>query len=214
MIQIAIVDDHRLFRQGLTFILKDEADIQILFEAENGQELLTQLEEHQPQIVLLDLDMPVMDGFATTEALIAQYPELKILILTMHDDEQFMVRLMDTGANGYLLKNANSEEMIRAIQTLATNEYYFNERLSMAMLKQIGKKSKPNKIALAASELTHRELEVLQLICAEQTTTEIADQLCLSPRTIESYRKTLFEKTGVKNMAGLVMWAVRNGFVS
>ena len=129
------------------------------------------------------------------------------------DDEKFMLHLMDCGANGYLLKNTDQDELIQAIRTVSESGFYFNDRLSMAMLKNMGKKQSSLQLPGKNADLTEREIEVLTLICEEMTTPEIAEKLFLSPRTIETYRKTLFEKTGVRNMAGLVMWAVRNGLV-
>ena len=141
MIKLAIVDDHKLFRSGLRAILGDLEDIEILFEAENGKELINQLDGQVPNVVLMDLEMPEMDGVEATKHLNEFFPDIKVLMLTMHDDDKFMLHLMDCGAHGYLLKNVAKEELVKAIRTVSESDFYFNDRLSMAMLKNIGKKT-------------------------------------------------------------------------
>jgi DNA-binding NarL/FixJ family response regulator len=213
MIRIALVDDHSLFRMGLKAILSDYQDLLLASEAENGKKFIESLADHPVDVVLMDLEMPVMDGVEATEYLKAHHPEVRVIMLTMHDDDGFMLKLMEIGASGYLLKNTGQKELVAAIRTSHETGVYFNDRLSMAMLKNIGKKQAAFQKPGQPHDLTEREVEVLKLICDELTTPEIAEKLFLSPRTVETYRKTLFEKTGVKNMAGLVMWAVRNGLV-
>lgn len=214
MIRIALVDDHRLFRSGLKAILTDIEDFNLEFEAENGRKMIEMLSENPVDVVLMDVEMPEMDGVEATEYLKANHPDIKVIMLTMHDDDGFMLKLMEYGARGYLLKNTDSEELVAAIRTVFETGFYFNDRLSFAMLKNIGKKQPAIQSPKNDHDLTAREVEVLTLITEELTTTEIAEKLFLSPRTVETYRKTLFEKAGVRNMAGLVMWAVRRGLVN
>jgi DNA-binding NarL/FixJ family response regulator len=199
MIRIAITDDHRLFRKGMTIMIEDLEGIEVMFEAENGKELLEKLKAQAVDLVLLDLDMPVMDGIATTSALRADFPELKIVILSMHDDDKMIAHLMEKGAHGYLLKDAEPEEVETAIRTTLQNGFYFNERVSKAMLSGLVQKNNIKPSFQAPTELSERELEVLKLICKEYTSQEIADQLFISKRTVEGHRNRMLEKIGAKN---------------
>lgn len=214
-LKVAVVDDHRLFRKGIVSILKDADGLDSAFEAANGIELLAQLEAgEQPDVILMDLEMPEMDGMAATEALQKSHPEIKILILSMHAEENFILHLMEKGAHGYLLKDSDPEELERAIFQVVQNGFYFNERLSLVLLKGLKQKSAKKPRLGQEGLLNERELQVLELICMEKTTPEIAEQLFLSPRTIEGYRKSLLEKTETRNTAGLVAYAFRNGIVN
>jgi DNA-binding NarL/FixJ family response regulator len=209
IIRIAIADDHKLVRAGIVMILKEDPNFLVVQQAANGQELLDRLSETRPNVVLLDLEMPVLSGRETLLQIRESYPETKVLILTMHHNEAFIVQMMNLGANGYLLKDANPDEVLHAIRKVSESSYYFSDKVSLAMLRGISN----DEIRLANQSLGHglskREIEVLRLICKEHTTTEIGEILFLSPKTIEGYRKTLMDKTGAKNMAGLVMFAVK-----
>lgn len=212
-IKIAIADDHQLFREGLRFILGGNKKFDVLFEAENGQDLLEKTEINKPDVVLMDLKMPVMDGIEATEKLKSRYPEIKVIVLTMHNEENIILYLLDLGANGYLLKNSPSQEVITAIEQVVKKDYYFTEYITSVMIKGIRKQVKPTTLASDDYQLTKRELEVLQLICDEHTTTEIAKILFISDRTVESHRKSLMEKLDAKNTAGLVIKAIKSHMV-
>lgn len=209
-IRIAIADDHKLFREGVRMILDDNTDFLIVESACNGQELLDGLASSKPDVILLDLEMPVLSGRETLVALHKVNPDIKVLILTMHDNQAFIVQMMEFGANGYLLKNADPNEVSNAIYKVVESGYYFSNKVSLAMLQGI---SEPKAAIRLSTEhgLTEREIDVLRLICKQYTTTEIGETLFLSPKTIEGYRKTLMEKTASKNMAGLVVFAVKHG---
>lgn len=213
MIKIAITDDHKLFRRGMNRMVSDFEEMEVLFEAGNGQELLDELKNTPIDLVLLDLEMPEMDGIATTTALQAQFPDVKIIILTMHDDDQMIAHLMELGAHGYLLKDAEPEEVETAIRTTIENGFYFNERVSKAMLAGLVHKKKIKPSFSHQTELSVREEEVLKLICKEFTSQEIADTLFISKRTVEGHRNRLLEKIGAKNTAGLVVFAAQHGML-
>lgn len=209
-IKLGLTDDHLLFRRGLASILATYEQIQVVLQTSSGPELLEQLLHTELDVVLLDLEMPEMNGIQTAEALREQYPDLKILILSMYDDDHFIQHLMEVGANGYLLKDAEPDEVVQAVVAAAKNGFYFSERVSKVVLQGLANKKKVKPIFRNQVRLTKRELQVLQLICEEQTNNEIGEQLFLSPRTIEGYRNRLLEKTGVRNTAGLVVFAIRN----
>lgn len=210
-IKYAIADDHRIFRRGLKLILEDDETLEFVGEAENGVEFLKLLEQVDIDVVLLDLKMPEMDGIEVAKHIKENYPNLKFIILTMHDNESFIIHLMELGANGYLIKNADPEEVQTAIHSVVENGYYFNDHVSSVMLKKLVKKHDVSPKFNDEIKLNDKEKEVLKLICKEHTNAEIADKIFLSPRTVEGIRATLLEKIGVRNTAGLVLYAVKNG---
>lgn len=213
-IKVALVDDHQLFRKGLTAILNANPKLVIVLEADNGHSLLEQLDDApKPDVFVLDLEMPVMDGMQTLTALRKRDPEAKVVLLTMHTDERFVVHFMESGANSYLLKSTSPQEVEEAIVKVHEAGFYFNDSVSQAMLKGLQKKNQDTPSLPGGESLAEREIEVLKLICMELTTPEIGEKMFLSPRTIEGYRKKLLEKTGAKNTAGLVLFAVRAGLV-
>lgn len=213
MIHYAIADDHKIFRQGLRLVLNDEPDLHCAGEAGSGDDLLQLLKHERVDIALLDLKMPGMNGMDTTKAIRECYPDLKIIILTMHSEEAFVLHLMELGANGYLVKNADASEIVRAVHTVHETNYYFNDLVSTTLLRKIARNRKYNPKQTLHVSLTEREKAVLQLICQEKTAAEIGAELFLSPRTVEGIRATLMEKIEARNIAGLVLYAVRNGLV-
>ncbi|RYD56596.1 MAG: response regulator transcription factor [Sphingobacteriales bacterium] len=213
-IRYAIADDHKIFRQGLKLALGDDKGIMCIGEAEDGVGLLELLATNKADVVLVDLKMPRMDGIEATKEIRILYPDLKVLILTMFDDEHFVLHLMEAGANGYLIKNADPQEIKTAIHAVSENGYYFSDMVSGILLKNVVQKNKATPIFKEATKLSEKETEVLKLICQEYTTAEIGKAVFLSPRTVEGIRANLLEKIGVRNTAGLVMYAVKNGIVS
>jgi DNA-binding NarL/FixJ family response regulator len=209
-INIAVVDDQQLFRQGLISLLKENKNLNVMFESENGHDLLEKLKLKQPDVILLDIEMPVLDGIETTIRLKLKYPEIKIIILTMHDEEEMIVHLIEKGAHGFLPKNEDIELVIDSIFSVYENGYFFNDRISKAMVKGLmnAKKIKPT---FNDAELNERELEVIRLLCKEHTSPEIAKMMNLSIRTIDNYRFDLIKKLKVRNSIGLVMYAVKRG---
>jgi DNA-binding NarL/FixJ family response regulator len=210
IMKFVIADDHKIFRQGLRYALVDDHRLKCLGEAENGIELLNLIEKQRPDVALVDVKMPEMDGIEATKRIRASYPGIKILILTTYDDENLILHLLDIGINGFLLKNAEPDEIKKAIYYVYEHDYYFNDLVSNTMLRSITTRSKLKE----AVKLNERETEVLKLICGEMTAVEIAAKIFLSPRTVEGIRTNLIEKTGAKNTAGLVIFALKNGIVS
>ena len=211
VIQVALADDHRLMRVGLAQIINYQPDLNARIQAAHGKELIDQLPDHHVDVVLLDIDMPVMDGKATLDYIVKHHPGIKVIILTVHEHDSFIVNMMEAGAHGYLLKDSAPDEVLQAIRSVVEEGIYFNNRVSKALLKVLPGRSAPLKSASFGASLSQRELDVLALICEENTTKQIADKLFLSPKSIEGYRKSLLEKTGTKNVAGLAIYAVKNG---
>lgn len=210
-IKIAIADDYKIYRDGLKLCLSSDNNLQFLFEAENGEELMKLLESNQPDVILMDLKMPLLDGVESTKLIRKKYKEIKVLVVTMYDSDKFIIHLMESGANGYLLKNAEPKEIIKAIYTVHENGYYFNDLVNKALLKKLVVKNNLIPSFNNDIELTRQEQQVLELICEEKTVAEIGTQLLLSARSVEGIRQKLIEKIGVRNTAGLVMFAVKNG---
>lgn len=210
-IKVAIADDYKIFREGLKVSLAQDEQMEVLFEADNGEELLRETEKNLPDVIIMDLKMPLMDGMEATRLIRKKYSEVKILVVSMYDDDKFIIHLMEIGANGYLFKNAEPDEIRKAIHAVYENGYYFNDIVNKALLKKLVMKGNIKPSFNQNVELTERELEVLKLICAEKTAAEIGKEIFLSHRSVEGIRQRLIEKVGVRNTAGLVMFAVKNG---
>jgi DNA-binding NarL/FixJ family response regulator len=212
-IKIAIADDYKIFREGLKVGLSADDGLQVLLEADNGEDLLKALETEQPDVIIMDLKMPIMDGMEATKVVRKKYPSVKVLVVSMYEDDKFIIHLMENGANGYLLKNAEPDEIRRSIYAVHENGYYFNDLVNKALLKKLVLKNNLKPSFNQNIDLTEREQEVLKLICEEKTAAEIGKEIFLSPRSVEGIRQRLIEKIGVRNTAGLVMFAVKNGIV-
>jgi len=206
-IKIALVDDHTLFRSGLASLLSEFEEIQIVFEAVNGSDLQTKISKHEDvQVILMDINMPVMDGFVTTKWLKENYPHIYILALSMFEDEKSIINMIKVGANGYLLKESKSSEVLIAIKTLIEKGFYINEQVSGRLLVSV-KNDEPRSI------LTEKELTFLQHCSTELTYKEIAVLMDVSPRTLDNYRESLFAKLNLKSRTGLVVYGIKNGLI-
>jgi DNA-binding NarL/FixJ family response regulator len=210
-IKLIIVDDHRVVRDGLKKFIGNDEQFELQGEAENGQKALDLLEEKHIDVVLSDLNMPVMDGLELTEAVIKRYPDTKVIILTMLDEPHYIKQLMSCGAEGYLFKNSGVEEVKTAIRKVHHGETYMSnevtEKLTQYVIKR--KEANPkNKRFGFHVELSKRELEVLELIIKEYSNQEIAEKLFISVRTVDAHKRNMIEKTGSRNIAGLVMYAI------
>lgn len=212
-IRFAIADDHAIFRQGLRHALNGRGRLELAFEADCGESLLEQMETMEVDLVLLDLKMPGMGGVEATKRLRQAYEDLKIIVLTMFDEEPMVLHLMEAGANGYLLKNADAEEIVLAMYSAIENGFYFNDLVSSTMLRSLMDKKAVSGRFHPEISLSEREIEVLRYICEEMTAAEIGEKIFLSPRTVEGIRGALLSKIGVRNTAGLVLYAVRQGIV-
>lgn len=217
MINVAIADDQMLFRKGMIAIVDGFDGIQITLEADNGRSLLDALvtADLLPNVVLLDLSMPELNGVETTKQIHKLYPAIKIIILSVYGEDRFVTHLMDLGVNAYLFKNVEPLEVERAIRDVVEKDFYFNEAFLTAMKNRMLVR-KPRRLLVEAlpATLTARETEILDLICKQRTAPEIADQLCLSIRTVDGHRANLLEKTGARNTAGLVIFAIKNGLLN
>jgi DNA-binding NarL/FixJ family response regulator len=213
-IKVIICDDHALFRSGVKVAMNHKKDIEIMAEAENGQQLLNMLKAFQPDVILLDITMPILNGIETLPELKKHYPDLKVIMLTMHNDHSMIAKLMEIGANSYLTKDSDSETIYEAIRTCYENEYYFNSLTNMALIDGLKSKRNNDSTLNIDAQLNDKEVTILKLMCEEKSTKEIADMVDLSPRTVESIRDKLRAKTGAKSMAGLVLFAVKNGIVA
>jgi DNA-binding NarL/FixJ family response regulator len=209
-IRIALVDDQKLFRGGLKMILSDRPDFRVVFEADNGKQFFERLAFEPVDVVILDVEMPVMDGIETLEKIRETHPDLRVIMLTMHDSDRLINHLMQLGANGFLLKDENPEIVRTAVERVGQEGIFFRDYVSKALLK--GGRQKPNKPdGYFGPNISERELEVLSLICQEYTSKEIAEKLYISARTVEGHRRSLQDKTGARNLVGLVLYAVKNG---
>lgn len=212
-IKIAIADDYKIYRDGIKVGLAADKNLEVVLEADNGEDLINGLENANPDVIIMDLKMPIMDGMEATKEIRKRFDAIKVLVVTMYDDDKFIIHLMEMGANGYLLKNAESEEIRKSIYAVYENGYYFNDLVNKALLKKLVLKRNFKPSFNQDIEFTERELEVLKLICEEKTAAEIGKEIFLSPRSVEGIRQKLIEKVGVRNTAGLVMFALKNGIV-
>lgn len=212
VIKVAIADDHGLFRAGVKTSLSGRKDVQMVAEAENGMQLLNLLKHIQPDVVLLDIQMPIMDGLATLPEIKRLHPDVKVIMLSMYNDPSMITRMMEIGANSYLTKDSESEMIYQAIKTCYEQEFYFNDLTNKALLNGLRMK-RPVEQEVPEVSLNDKEVTILKLMCEEKSTREIAAAVDLSPRTVEAIRDKLKVKTGAKSLAGLIMYAVKAGIV-
>ena len=210
VIKVAIADDHTLFRTGVKTSLQSRKDIQMVAEAENGMQLLNLLRHIQPDVVLLDIQMPIMDGLTTLPEIKKLYPNVKVIMLSMHNDHSVISKMMEIGANSYLTKESGSEMIYEAIRGVYENDFYFNELVNKAVLLKLQHKKTVRQFYPNPVKLSEKELRILKLIADDKTTEEISKEVFLSPRTIETIRQNMKQKVGAKTIAGLVMYATRN----
>ena len=212
MIEILIADDHRVFREGIASLLAEETHLKIIGEAGSGQEVLQYLQMAQPDVILMDISMENGNGIETTKIIKNQYPEIKILVLSMHDESDYIIRVLDAGADSYILKDAGSDELIKAIEIVHSGDTYYSQEVSQHIIQYLkGKRtSNSNKKGVPISK---REYEILKLIAEENSNAEIADQLFISVRTVETHKRNIIEKLEVKNTVGLVKYALKHGII-
>lgn len=206
-IRIALVDDHRLFRSGIAALINKLSIYSVAFEAGNGEEMIQKIDpDNLPDMVLMDISMPVMDGVSAAKWLLANYPQVHIIVLSMFDDAEKVVGMVKMGTRGYLLKDSEPAEFEQALQTVSRGELYYPEFVTNLLIKNFNEK-------ISEIRLNARELEFLKLAGTELTYKEIAEQMCVSARTVDGYRDQLFEKLQIKSRVGLVLYALKKKLI-
>ena len=212
-LKIALVDDHILVRNALSDLLRKN-NFTVVCEADNGKMLFKYLEKNDlPDIILLDINMPEMNGYVTMEEIAKNYTEHKVIALSMYDSEQSIFRMIKAGAKGYLLKESQPKELIEAIETVYTKGFYYSDIVNVKLVKNLASVIHKDKKKVNLLEFTPKEIEILQHFCTELSYKEVGSKLGVSSRTVESYRDALFEKTGINTRIGLVVYAIKNGVV-
>ena len=210
-IKVVIADDHEIFRDGLKLMLKKADNIELIAEACDGKELIKIVESKQPDVVITDIKMPHMDGVEATKHISQHHPSIEVIALSMFDDEQLILEMLDAGAKGYLLKNSDKFEITDAVQAVRDGGNYYckftSGKLAKLIAMQRDKKEKKKKEA----EFSDKEIEIIELICQEFTNKEIGEKVFLSSRTVEGYRMKILEKLNAKNTVGIVVEAIRLG---
>ncbi len=213
-ITIGVAEDQSIYRIGLINMLNNTGNYDVIVEAADGKDLIEQLEDKRPKVLLVDYRMPEMSGIQATFIIRKKYPDMKVLILSMYDSNEFVIKAIENGANGYITKDDDPKEIIDGIQSVLSTGYYLNDRTSKALIKQLMSTGKVTpEFPEAHSEFTELEIEVIELICKEYSTHEIADVLCKSKRTIEGVRATILKKINARNIIGVVMYAIKNKLV-
>lgn len=211
---IAVVDDHAMIRKGLMALINMFPRYKVLFDAANGKDFINQLKpQHLPDIVLLDISMPEMDGYSTADWIRINYPEIKVLALSTLESENAIIKMIKHGARGYVLKDADPNELQLAFDEILAKGYFYNDLITRKVLQSVHEIINENSSVSTFSKLTERELEFMKLACSEKSYQEIAKEMFLSERTIDGYRDTVFKKINVKTRVGMVMYAIHNGLV-
>jgi DNA-binding NarL/FixJ family response regulator len=205
-IQIAVIDDHDLFREGIRLVLNQIHGFNVIFDTSNGYHFIESIEKTRHDIVLMDIEMPVINGILTTEKALKLKPDLKILALSMFSDTGHYTQMINAGVKGFILKKANKFELEQAIRTVHEGGNYFSQEILQKLAFQFSERS------LNKDHLTGREIEIIVMICQGMTSQEISDKLFISAKTVETHRSNIFLKAGVKNIAGLIIWAIKNQF--
>lgn len=212
-IKVLLVDDHKIVRDGIKLMLKSQAGIDVVAETDDGNKILEILENTQVDVIVMDINMPEMNGIQAAKMVKKEYSDIKILALTMSSDDSHIRQMVQAGASGYIMKSAGRDELTEAIQDVMSGKHYFSDQatqsIMMDLVKNKGKSSAPDPV-----HITDRELEVLQMIVKEHTNQEIAEKLYISPRTVDAHRRNLLQKTGARNTAGLVKYAFQNNLIN
>jgi len=212
---VVLVDDHVLLRNGLANLIESFGNYKVLFEANDGSAFIKKLNPKLlPEIVLLDINMPLMDGYETCLWLKENYPDIKVLALSMYDNENAIIRMFKAGAKGYILKDCEPIELKRALEAISTKGFYYSEMVTGKLIRTINEIDDKNSKSKKILKLNDREITFLKYACTELTYKEIADKMIASPRTIDGYRDDLFQKLNIKTRVGLVMYAIKNGIAT
>lgn len=213
-IKVAIADDHKIFRDGIRMAMSGKEYLKIIWEAENGKDLMHKMRIKLPDVLLMDIRMPEMDGVNAISLIRKEYENIKIIVLTMYDDQEMISRMMEMGANAYLTKNTDPEEIYNAILTCMNDDFYFNELVNKAVLLKLQHKRQIKQYYPNPVTFSEKELRILKLIAEDKTTEEISKEVFLSPRTIETVRQNMKSKVGARTIAGLVMYGMRNRLIN
>lgn len=215
LIKLGIADDHKIFRDGIKLALSQKKDLKVIWEAEDGKDLLHKISIKKPDILLMDIRMPEMDGINAIELLRKEHDDIKIIVLTMYDDQQTISKMMENGANAYLTKTTDPDEIYHAILTCMNDEFYFNQLVNNAVMGRLLQKKnvKRHYGTNVPVSFTEKELKILQLLGDDKTTEEISKIVFLSPRTIETIRQNMKNKVGAKTIGGLVVYGMRHKMI-
>ncbi|MDZ7658289.1 response regulator transcription factor [Fodinibius sp.] len=212
-INILLADDHDIVRDGIRMLLEDEVGFRIVSEAENGEEAIKACKEDDIDLVIMDISMPKMNGIEATEKIKESSPDIKVLALTMMDEDQHIRQMIEAGASGYILKSSDKVELVDAITTILDGKHYFSDDATQSVMMDLVKGTAKENNSTDPGNITDREKEVLELIVKQYTNQEIAEELYISTRTVDAHRRNLLQKTGAKNTAGLVTYAFRHNLV-
>jgi DNA-binding NarL/FixJ family response regulator len=212
-IKVAIADDHKIFRDGIRMALSGKEFLKIIWEAEDGKDLLHKIRIKMPNVLLMDIRMPEMDGINAISLLRKEYEEVKIIVLTMYDDQEMISKMMEMGANAYLTKTTDPEEIYNAILTCMNDDFYFNDLVNKAVLMKLQLKKNAKQYYPNPVKFNEKEIKILRLLAEDKTTDEISKEVYLSPRTIETIRQNMKTKAGVKTIGGLVMYGMKNRLI-
>ncbi|WP_147203968.1 response regulator transcription factor [Segetibacter aerophilus] len=210
IIQLALADDHKIFRDGIRMSMKNREFIRILWEAEDGKDMMHKLKLKKPDVLIMDIKMPETDGIRALQLIRKEYEDLKVIILSMYDDKETITRMMEYGANAYLTKTADADEIYKAIISCMNSDFYFNELVNSVVLLKLQQKKSVRTFYPSVVKFNEKELKILKLISEDKTTEEISEDVFLSPRTVETIRQNMKTKVGVKTIAGLLMYGMRN----
>ena len=211
-LRIYLVDDHKLFREGLKLLLSNQDFVHHIYEASNGREFIENLSFVDCDVVLMDIEMPEMNGIEATIQAMKMKPELKIIVLSMYGDEQYYYKMIDAGAKGFMLKNSGIDKVVTAIQKVSEGESFFSEELLVNILNNM-RDNKADSHDVVDNDISERELEILYQVCRGLSNQEIADKLFISKRTVDKHRANLLSKTGCRNTAALVMYEIKNKLI-
>jgi two-component system, NarL family, response regulator NreC len=213
-VTLVLADDHKMLREGFKTLLRKQSGIELVAEAETGTQLLEQVEKHNPDIVITDIKMPMLDGIEACRIITGRYPHIGVIALSSFDNDNLIIDMLDAGAKGYLLKNTDKKELVRAIRIVHDGGTYFCGQVAANFHKMLEETRQQHFKAKTLVEFTERELNIIRLSCKEFTNKEIASILNLSPRTVEAHKERMQDKVGAKNIVGVIMYAIKYNLVS
>ena len=215
-IRVLVADDHSIVRDGLKALLEENPIVDIVGEAANGKQVIAFCEGNKPNVVLMDINMPEMNGIEATRAVVSAYPDVRVLVMSMFGDQKFISEALEAGAMGYMMKNVGKDALVEGIQTVHEGKSYFTRDVSEIMMAKYMKTSSvksPNNLIYNTADLTRREKEIIKLVADEMTNLVIGEKLFISSRTVETHRRNILKKLGIKNTAGLIKFAVENNLL-